>query len=203
MPGTNTVQPNTIYIPPLQISVFSVESMPVPVQSVPKTCSRTHLGNFTEQLFMIDENKSTPAVYGVQLKPEQLTCVSCLHPNMAPAWCLSQQIGESTILPEHKCLLNKQKTNLIFLAPSMQVKVLFCSQSNVENNTNSMNTTSTNITEKTHMFTASLPLKHVLQQLMNSEGIVHQAITSEDENKVWQLHLSIADKTPPSAYECQ
>ncbi len=38
---------------------------------------------------------------------------------------------------------------------------------------------------------------------MNSDSVVHQAITSEDENKVWQLHLSIADKTPLSAYESQ
>jgi hypothetical protein len=121
------------------------------------------------------------------------------------------------MLPEQQCVLNKQKTNLLFLAPSMQVKVLFCSASNTEKNISSMNPTSANTTQnemsefnasannsvKTHIFTASLPLKHVLQQLMNSDTIVHQAITSEDENKVWQLHLSIADKTPLSAYECQ
>jgi hypothetical protein len=146
--------------------------MPVSVQNVPKTScktsSRTHLGNFTEQLLMIDENKSTPAVYGVQLKPEQLTCVSCLHPNMTQAWCLSQQVGESTILPEQKCLLNKQKTNLLFLAPSMQVKVLFSAPSSMEQNISSMNPTSANTTQnglsewnasannsaKTHIFTA-------------------------------------------------
>ena len=199
-----------LYTPSACISVCCRVYVPVSIESVlPQTSSSTHVGNFTHQLLSIDENKCQPAVYGVQLKPEQIMCVSCVHPSVGQAWCLSQQLGDSTVLPEQKCLLNKQKTNLIFLAPSMQVKVLFCSPPSMQTeDTSCTNATANKMGKwnstvgndvKTHMFTASLPLKNVLQHLMHSDSIVHEVITSEDDNKVWQMHMSIADKTPPTA----
>jgi hypothetical protein len=211
MAGTTAVSSKQICIPPLRVSVFSVETLPVSVQSIalPQTSMRTHVGNLTQQLLSIDENKCTPSVYGVQLKPEQVMCVSCLHPNSTQSWCLSEGNQEFTMLPKQECLLSKAKTNLIFLAPSMQVKVMFCSQpvmaqaTNANSQPNSQTQSNVKDSIRTHLFTVSLPLKQVLQQLMVSNEIVHQVITSEDENKVWQLHLSMADTTPVTAYDCQ
>ena len=215
MPATNTLSSKNICIPPLRVSVFSVETLPVAVQNIalPQTSSRIHVGKFTQQLLNIDANQSTRAVYGVQLKPEQIMCVSCLHPNITQSWCLSETKEELTILPKQECILSKTKNNMIFLAPAMQVKVMFCSQPSVETkNMTSINSQAQQVPQgqsnvkndiRTHLFTASLPLKQVLQHLMVSNEIVHQVTTSEDENKVWQLHLSIADKTPATAYDCQ
>jgi len=89
-----------ICIPPLNVSVVSVETMPVNIQSInslPGTAGRLHLGKLAQQLIGIDENYCTESkpfvscvplqqnatpVYGVQLQPEQFLCVSCLHPNL-------------------------------------------------------------------------------------------------------------------------
>ena len=177
------------------ISVCCRVYVPVSIESVlPQTSMRTHVGNFAQQILnTADEQQSQRAAHGVPLKSEQFMCVSCVHPSVEKSWCLSQRVGEVTVLPQQTCLLNKQKTNLLFLAPSMQVKVLFCSQSRDNNNTN---TTGDKVSQskstagndvKSHIFTASLPLKHILEQLIHSDSFVHETITSEDNNKVWQM----------------
>lgn len=208
-----------ICIPPLNVSVVSVETMPVNIQSInslPGTAGRLHLGKLAQQLMSIDENYCTESkpfvscvplqqnatpVYGVQLQPEQFLCVSCLHPNLLQeSWKLSKTVNNSTFIPAQECILDKTKSNLLYVAPSMQVKVMFCSNT-VEANSlpttsNAQNGAKSALQEKivnTHLFTASLPLKTLLQNLIECNGIVHHTVTSEDAGKHWQLHLSIAD----------
>ena len=204
MQGRNNAIPaNAICVPPLVVSVFAMEAMPISIESVlPQTSMRTHVGNFAQQILnTADEQQSQRAAYGVPLKSEQFMCVSCVHPSVEKSWCLSQRVGEVTVLPQQTCLLNKQKTNLLFMAPSMQVKVLFCSQSTMQErdkarDNNNTNTTGDKVSQskstaendvKSHIFTASLPLKHILEQLIHSDSFVHETITSEDNNKVWQM----------------
>ena len=126
MPAQHPVRP-TLSIPPLQISIFSVESMETPMRLVAeqRTSVRPNLSNFTKQLLDMDETASMAQVYGVELNPEQILCVSCLHPNSSKAYCLSQQMCGATVLPQQNCELDKSKTNLLYLAPSMQIKVMF------------------------------------------------------------------------------
>jgi hypothetical protein len=226
MQTANTVTANAInaiYLPPLLVSVFAIEPLPVSIGSVQQqTSSRTSVSNFAQQFVQsvdMQESVSRPA-YGVQLQTDQFMCVSCLHPRVTPSWCLSQQVGGATLLPEQTCLLNKQKTNLLFLAPSMQVKVMFCSPPTSSNNkpdnkpdntrpatsidTSYNNSESTGNEVRSHLFTASLPLKHVLEQFIQNDSIVHEIITSEDDNKVWQIKFSIADTQPAAtAYDRQ
>jgi hypothetical protein len=230
MQTANTVVANAIhaiYLPPLVVSVFAIEPLPVSIGSVQQqTSSRTSVSNFAQQFVQsvdMQECVSRPA-YGVQLQTDQFMCASCLHPRVTPSWCLSQQVGGGTLLPEQTCLLSKQKTNLLFLAPSMQVKVMFCSPPTTSNNnhdnkhdnkpdntrpatsldTSYNNSESTGNDVRSHLFTASLPLKHVLEQFNQNDSIVHEIITSEDDNKVWQIKFSIADTQPAAtAYDRQ
>ena len=215
MPGNQNVP--SIIIPPLQLAVFSVESMPTPVRLVQQTstCLRPDLSNFTKQMLNMDQSPSITNTYNVPLLSEQILCVSCLYPSAITVSCLSQQVGNATVLPEQTCNLNKTKNNILFLAPAMQIKVLFRSTAvpqlpNAETNgNNDMHTadsvqTLENSTEQiTHLFTVSLPLKYVLQQLMNSETIVHNVMTSEDDNKVWRLELTPAATMNVSAQTLQ
>ena len=203
MQTANTVAANAIYLPPLVVSVFALEPLPVSISSgQEQTSTRTTVSTFAQQLIQsVDVEEcvykakgvSRPG-YGVQLQSDQFMCVSCIHPRVTQSWCLSQQVGEGTLLPAQTCLLNKEKTNLLFLAPSMQVKVLFCSPPAKSNNKQESDTSSNDV--RSHLFTASLPLKHVLEQFMRNDSIVHEIITSEDGNKVWQMKLSIADTQP-------
>lgn len=195
MPGIKNVP--SISIPPLQITIFSVESMPMPVHLMQEaiTSMRPNLSNFTKQMLNMNNTASMPNVYGVPLLSEQILCVSCLHPNASTESCLSQQVGSATVLPQQNCTLNKMKTNLLFLAPSMKIKVMFRSESPaLTQSANAETTAACASTEKstdqtTHLFTASIPLEYVLQQLMKSETIEHNIMTSEDDNKLWKVEL--------------
>ena len=210
-----------ICIPPLNVSVTSVETMPLNIPNINSmrgTAGRLHLGKLSQQLMDIDENyctdsrpfvscaplpQSAAPVYGVQLQPEQILCVSCLHPNLLQeSWKLSQTVNNLTFIPAQECILNKTKSNLLYVAPSMQVKVMFCSNavqanelptSNSNNANNNVQPTPQEKIVKTHLFTASLPLKTLLQNLIDCNGVVHHTMTSEDAGKHWQLRLSIAD----------
>jgi hypothetical protein len=104
----------------------------------------------------------------------------------------------------------KEKSYFLGAIDAGQGIVLFEATTQARDNNNT-DTTADNVSQskstqdkdvKSHIFTASLPLKHVLQQLIHSDSFVHETITSEDNNKVWQMHFSIADtKIPATAYE--
>jgi len=170
--------------------------MPVQLMQEAVTSVRPNLSNFTQQMLNMDNTASIANVYGVPLLSEQILCVSCLHPNASTESCLSQQIGSATVLPQQNCTLNKMKTNLLFLAPSMQIKVMFRSESPaLSESANAAATAACANTEKstdqtTHLFTASIPLEYVLQQLMKSETIEQNIMTSEDDNKIWKVLLT-------------
>ena len=90
----NSIPANAICVPPLVVSVLTMEYMPVSIESVlPPPSSRTHLGNFAQQiLHTVDEQQCQLAAYRVPLKSEQFMCVICVHPSVWKSWCLSQQV---------------------------------------------------------------------------------------------------------------
>ena len=113
---SDTVRHNIISIPPLQISIFSVESMETPMRLVSeqRTSMRPNLSNFTKQMLNMDETPSMAPVYGVALKPEQILCVSCLHPNLSKAYCLSQEMGDTTVLAQQNCVRQIEDKSFVF-----------------------------------------------------------------------------------------
>lgn len=73
-----------ICIPPLNVSVTSVETIPVNIQninSMPGTSGRLHLGKFAQQLMSIDENYCTESKPFVSCLP-----VPQLPQSAAPVW---------------------------------------------------------------------------------------------------------------------
>jgi hypothetical protein len=107
------------------------------------------------------------------------------------------------VLAQQNCVLDKLKTNLLYLA-SMQIKVMYRSSSmpvteGADNNNATsertrtlacMQPSDTCNEQRSHLFTASLPLKLVLSKLKNSETIEHNVMTSEDDSKIWKIILT-------------
>jgi len=118
--------------------------------------------------------------------------------------------GNSTATADVLAKQAKEKSYFLGAIDAGQGIVLFEATTQARDNNNT-DTTADNVSQskstqdkdvKSHIFTASLPLKHVLQQLIHSDSFVHETITSEDNNKVWQMHFSVADtKIPATAYE--
>ena len=103
--------------------------------------------------------------------------------------------GNSTATADVLAKQAKEKSYFLGAIDAGQGIVLFEATTQARDNNNT-DTTADNVSQlkstqdkdvKSHIFTASLPLKHVLQQLIHSDSFVHETITSEDNNKVWQM----------------
>ena len=154
MQTANTVAANAIYLPPLVVSVFALEPLPVSISSgQEQTSTRTTVSTFAQQLIQsVDVEEcvykakgvSRPG-YGVQLQSDQFMCVSCIHPRVTQSWCLSQQVGEGTLLPAldvpqrpgpscRAIQLGRTVTRVLAILDNKCIKIGFCTDCIVSEN---------------------------------------------------------------------
>lgn len=207
-----TIADASILLPPLQLRVFAIQPMPMSQAVVP------NVGRYAEHLLQsLGSSTSAPflplpdvpqQLCSVPLPCTQLKCVSCLHPSTVSNYCVSENVQGSVVLKEQQCTLDSKLCDLVFLEPSLRVCVNFIDQSQDAQCANKQQSlqpgVQTRIVETTntkHIFTACLPLSKVCQDLLEHGTCVHQSITSEDNNKTWQLHLCVADAASLSAQE--
>ena len=110
---------------------------------------------------------------------------------------MSENVQGCVVLKEQKCTLDSKLCDLVFLEPSLRICVNFISQAQDDQCANNLPSVQTINTK--HIFTACLPLSKVCQDLLEHGTCVHESITSEDNNKTWQLHLCMADAANLSA----
>jgi hypothetical protein len=222
-----------ISLPSLNVRVFSVQSLvtaPADIlinsnatgSNASIHTTRASIFKFSHE-FISNENvaqQQTVNTYNVELTPNQFKCISSLLPAVytrnQPCFKESQQTSTCNTLPPQSCILDKGKSPICALVPSLQLKIMFkqeqnaaiamsqtthgveCRLKQTTSQTTSQTasqTTSQNASDSqhsTHLFTACLPLKELLPKLITEGGIMLDLQTSEDNNTMWHLQLSVA-----------
>lgn len=201
-------------MPNLSLRVFCVEPAgAVAAPSLPRA------QNMTECLFGTMQQQQQ---WLVPLQSTQVICVGTVYPTKERQFRVSRAVGNNMLLSELRCTLDTSMSDLVFLAPALQVVVNYVrtdAQAAPTGQTTqatqlpaSQGTLQGNVAQSypdtAHIFTASLPLSELLTSLLKSETHIHTSMTSEDgvpcQNgtqvpRQWQLHVSLADSLTPAA----
>lgn len=107
---------NSIFMPSLDLRVFCVE----PVQGPQGASVQPRVQNVAD-LFMV----RTQQQWLVPLDSSQILCVGTVYPTQEREYRVSEVQAGKLVLKQQSCTLDTSLTNLVFLAPAMQVVVNF------------------------------------------------------------------------------
>lgn len=204
--------PTVLRIPPLAITVYTVEDMSNSINGLlPTSYKRTEIDTFSHQFLqempVSESNYRQSNCSGVQVPPDNLLCIGCPHPTDIQSTYTSEIKDNMTLLNPNgmDVTLSKNPDHpLMPIVPGISVKLMYVSPSDhaeeIVHSTTSKtacNTTSAGVKNgnpsTSHLFTISVPLKQLLQGLVQSRCVVQDVCTSEDNNRQWQFRISLAN----------